>query len=594
MLACAETHGPVSVRRVRVGTPVVVALLGLSAVLASTVEAKRPLCKAGRFLVQGERLISSDGTSPQPVVVGEGKASIDEICPPRRARLTRSKQGTAIAAKWPACTGVEGKVKMKGTLDLACTGLSGRLTAKRAALRQEFAALKSACGDQAFDPSGGEVCDAGFGCPADQHCTETCACAPGAPTTTTTVNTTPTTTTTSTTCTASVTPSGPAVADYIMFSGIETGQLEEYDETSQCQPVTSPVRTGRFACEIKQTFFAAVRPTRFSEREVFVRVYHRIEVVTNPSQAAFEPVIVTDVLPQGITAVDVGVQSDGTIRYRLRNRFRSVNLGQSDPLPPGVWRRIELSTSMGTAHNEGSAELRIDGVPVVTADNLDLSEPGEPVPPLDSIFISHNPNQYDGAFGGVWKAFYDDIAIARSDFPGEGRVIARQGRPGTPSASDWTLVGATTIDEAWSESPPSGTKRAESPAAGDPLAQTMLVASVGQGVNPICNGNVVKACQVWVYAALGASPADRTYATRRRLAGTNTDVPLPPECGGPNVSPACLSNQFASMQSDALGSGFWSASVDELNAAEVGAVKSGGAGGTPLRIPDAWLSCEYQ
>jgi len=71
-------------------------------------------------------------------------------------------------------------------------------------------------------------------------------------------------------------------------------------------------------------------------------------------------------------------------------------------------------------------------------------------------------------------------------------------------------------------------------------------------------------------------------------------VPLPGECGGANVSPACLSNQFGSMQSDALGGGFWTASVDELSAAEIGAVKSGGAGGTTLRIPDAWLSCEYQ
>jgi hypothetical protein len=567
------------------------ALLGLTALIASTAAAKRPLCKAGRFLVQGEPLISSDSGGPQPVVVGEGRASIDEICPPTRAKLTRSKQGTAITAKWPACTGVDGKVRMKGTLDVACATLSGRLTAKKAELKQEFAALESACGDGAFDPSGGEVCDANLGCPADQHCTEACACAPGAPTTTTTVNTTPTTTTT---CTASVTATGPATADYIMFSGMETAQLEEYDETSHCDPVTSPVRSGRYACEIPQGFFSAVRPSRFSEREVFVRVYHRIDVVTNPSQPSFEPVIVTDVLPQGITAVDVGVQSDGTIRYRLRNRFRAINLGQSDPLPPGVWRRIELSTSMGTVHAEGTAELRIDGVPVVSADSLDLSEPGNPVPPLDSVFISHNPNQYEGAFGGVWKAFYDDIAITRNDFPGEGRVIARQGRPGTPSANDWTLVGATTIDDAWSETPASGVKRAESAAAGDPLAQTMLVAPVGQGVDPICNGNVVKACQVWVYAALGASPADRTYATRRRIAGANTDVPLPPECGGGNVSPTCLSNQFGSMQSDALGGSFWSASVDELNGAEIGAVKSGGAGGTPLRIPDAWLSCEYQ
>jgi hypothetical protein len=572
---------------------VAAALLGLTAVIASTAAAKRPLCKAGRFLVQGDPLISAGG-GPQPVIVGEGRASIDEICPPTRAKLTRSKQGTAIAARWPACTGVEGKVRMKGTLDVACAALSGKLTAKKADLKLEFAALRSACGDGAFDPSGGEACDANLGCPADQHCTETCACAPGAPTTTTTVNTTPTTTTT---CTASVTPTGRPAADYVMFSGIETGQFDEYDETSHCEPVTTPVRTGRYACSIPQGFFSAVRPS-FSEREVFTRVYHRVEVVTNPSQIAFEPVIVTDVLPQGRTAVDVGVQSDGTIRYRLRNRFRSIDIGQSDPMPANVWRRIELATSMGQRWNEGTAELRIDGVAVVTADNLELDEdpmdPSAVPPPLDSIFISHNPNQYSGSFGGVWKVYYDDIAITRNGYPGEGRISARQGRPGASSANEFTLVGAATIDEAWSETPPSGAKRAETPAAGDPLAQTMLLAPFGQGVDPVCNGNVVRACQVWVFAALGASPADRTYATRRRVAGVNVDVSLPGECNQQNPTPACLSNQFATMQSDALRGGFWSASLDELGVAEIGAVKSGGAGGTPLRIPDAWLACEYQ
>ena len=583
MLACAKTGAAGSVRGVR-PRPVLLlsaVLVGLT-MAPGAVAKKPPLCTLGRFLVQGEPLLAAAGTVPQPVVLGDGKASIADVCPPTRARLTRAKKGTIIAAKWQSCFGVEGRVKLKGTIEPTCAGLQGTITAKKADVRQEFAAQRSTCGDQVFDPTA-ETCDANLGCPADQHCTASCACEPGAGTTSTTVFTVPTTTTT---CTASVTFDGATAPDYLMFSGMETSRESEYDGSSHCTPVTTPVRTGRRACQIPLGSFSALRPQAFSETALFVRIYHRIDVTTAPSTIAYAPVIVTDVLPQGITSVDVGVEPDGKIVYRLRNRKDGVNLGESSALDPGVFRRIELGTRVGAS--TGYAELRIDGEPVATVTNQDFG-----TTPLDTVFLSNNPAQYDGAFGGVWTATFDDIAMTRDRFPGEGRVVARQGREGTPSSNDWTLVGTSSIAEAWSDTPQNPARRAETPASGDPLAQTMLVAPFGQGTDPICVGNVVKACQTWLSTGIVAEGAARSYAIRRRIGGATTDVTMPGACTGVDGPPACLGVN-ADLQSDALESAFWSATLDELNTAEVGAVKSGGAGGAGLKVLDAWLNCEYQ
>ena len=79
-----------------------------------------------------------------------------------------------------------------------------------------------------------------------------------------------------------------------------------------------------------------------------------------------------------------------------------------------------------------------------------------------------------------------------------------------------------------------------------------------------------------------ASPADRTYAIRRRIGGVDQDVILN-DLG-----------TTAGLRSDALSGAFWTAPLDALATAEIGAVRSGGAGGSGMRVDDAWLMCEYE
>jgi hypothetical protein len=379
-----------------------------------------------------------------------------------------------------------------------------------------------------------------------------------------------------TTTSTSTTFDGSALApDYIMFTGAETESASEINGDNGCLPVTSPVRSGVRACRIALGVFTQLRHVPFNESTLYVRVYHRIDVATPPSAEAFAPVIVTDVLPQGVTAVDVGVDTDGSIRYRLRNRITGTNLGFTGSFTPGQWIRLELKTTIGAG--TGSAELRVDGATAVSAASQDFGSI-----PLNTVFLSNNPTQYGTANGGSWTAYFDDIAITRNQWPGPARVIARQGRAGAPADTGWTLVGAASIDAAWSQTPTNNAQRAESPALGDPLAQTMLVGRLDQGVDPIGNHNTVKACQVWLNTGVASEPPNRTYAIRRRVGGNAVDTVL---------AGLAVQNAF---RSEGLEGVFWRDTLANLNGAEIGAVKSGGAGGNAMRVADAWLACEYQ
>src|SRR5439155_743347 len=181
---------------------------------------------------------------------------------------------------------------------------------------------------------------------------------------------------------------------------------------------------------------------------------------------------------------------------------------------------------------------------------------------------------------GDWVATFDDMAVTQNQIPGPGRVIARQGRPGAPTYGQFTLVGAGSIDAAWSQTPANGQQRAESPATGDPVAQSMLGAPFDAGLNPMLPTSVIGACQTWIDANTAATP-DRTYAVRRRLGGVDTDTTL-----------TGLGTAARPLSEGLLG-GFWTSTLANLDAAEIGAVKSGGAGGATLQANDLWLMCEY-
>lgn len=541
----------------------------LAAVLAppTASRADAAACGDGRWVTTAQLL----NAPLQAIVIEEGRIRIGTLCAPVRARL-KGKKKTKVRAVFAQCGTLRGKVKLEATIEPGCGFMQGKVTGRRAGVKERFTAPR--CNDGIVDASRGEPCDGAAGCGGAQVCSETtCRC------------TTPTTTTTSTLPPGSTTTTLPPFR-YIGFSGAETGVAEEYTEDNQCVPVTSPVRSGSWACQIPLGSFAKLRPCCFSEKTVYVRAYHRIDVVTPPAVESFAPVFVMDVTPAGKAVADVAVSPDGRIRYRLRNRVTKTTLGMSDFLAPGRFVRVELATTIG--EGTGSAELRIDGVTAVTATGQDFGDQN-----LDAVFISNNPapaddpSGYSGANGGDWMATFDDLAVTVGGFPGEGRVVARQGAAGAPAYDQWTKIGGATVADVWSDTPADPDTRAETPASGTPLAQTVRVAPFDQGPDAIGPATVVKACQTWLNVGLVGGPPNRTYAIRRRLGGADVDTPIP-DFTIPNPE------QQNFLRSDGILGGYFAPTPAELATAEIGAVKFGDPGGTPLRVTDAWLSCEVQ
>jgi glucose/arabinose dehydrogenase len=122
-------------RRLLVLVVAVVSLPGVS--LAA--RAVAPGCEVGRYVLP-EGL---PGGSPAPAIleVGDGQAAILDRCAPTRLRTARRRSGVRISARWPACAGGGGRLRLKARLDAACRVLTG--TVKRGGTKRSFATEKS-------------------------------------------------------------------------------------------------------------------------------------------------------------------------------------------------------------------------------------------------------------------------------------------------------------------------------------------------------------------------------------------------------------------------------------------------------------------
>jgi hypothetical protein len=143
-------------------------------------------CPGGRFLVSDGSLIVGDSTPNGVVVIQGSDVAIGQSCTPQRAHLHASRTGTRLNAIWRRCTGIAGRVRLRAHFDTSCTTMRGRVAV--AHRRRSFSATRSRCGDGVVDVGGGEQCDRGIGCPADNLCSA-CLCEP-IPTTTIPVTTT--------------------------------------------------------------------------------------------------------------------------------------------------------------------------------------------------------------------------------------------------------------------------------------------------------------------------------------------------------------------------------------------------------------------
>ena len=91
------------------------------------------------------------------MVVGEdGTVAVESGCPAVAARLKGTGRGTRVKATWDkgACPALEGRPKLRATMEPSCEAMTGTLQAKRT--KRKFSAQLSHCGDAIDDP--GELC----------------------------------------------------------------------------------------------------------------------------------------------------------------------------------------------------------------------------------------------------------------------------------------------------------------------------------------------------------------------------------------------------------------------------------------------------
>lgn len=160
----------------RVKAPVLGTVLLMSALFPAPAPAGER-CTGGRYLVEGTPLVRPAGSAVvgQDVLVLAGsEITIESLCGPTRARLRKNRKGFRLRARWLACPGFVGPVRLRGRINRECTAIRGRLRARRSGLKRRFVAGLSRCGDGIRDAAAGEECDDGNLMPGD-GCEADCA-----------------------------------------------------------------------------------------------------------------------------------------------------------------------------------------------------------------------------------------------------------------------------------------------------------------------------------------------------------------------------------------------------------------------------------
>src|SRR5262245_8161948 len=135
----------------------VVAALLLAGV--TTAFAKIPPCPGGRYLVVGGPLAHGSEDAIDTVALAGKTISISSGCGPVKG----TGGGTKVTAKWKSCAGLAGVAKLKGMISEHCRTLSATFSVKAMKMTKPVIAGLSTCGDDIWDPEGGEECDGNLG-----------------------------------------------------------------------------------------------------------------------------------------------------------------------------------------------------------------------------------------------------------------------------------------------------------------------------------------------------------------------------------------------------------------------------------------------
>lgn len=175
--------------------------------------------------------------------------------------------------------------------------------------------------------------------------------------------------------------------------------------------------------------------------------------------------------------------------------------------------------------------------------------------------------------------YFDDLLVQNDAYPGDIRLIARQGKTGAPTYDTWTKTGGDgTAAGVWSDTPPDDTTLCTSPSDAGTQRQTMLVAAFDAGVDPIGASDTIVACKVVARARRSAGAA-RDFYILRRLDGVDTET----------LIEGALTTTYGYMD-DAV----WSDTLANLNAMEAGARRTASmSGGQTFAVADVWVMVAY-
>lgn len=351
------------------------------------------------------------------------------------------------------------------------------------------------------------------------------------------------------------------------FSGFETADFSEWvTDFGAVGIATDIVRSGQDSMAISGSSTGLKQtPAGLNLSSAYVRfyIYFDGDLGTIPGDTR-------NLFINGATIqhINLRLQTGGAYEVHDGLSGSDVLLGTtSNAALSNQWNLIEFKIVVGAS---GIYEMKINGVVGFTtvidntaAGNIDTCELG----------------CYAVAMG--IGTFFDDFSIDDSAYCGEGKVITRQGKSGTPTSDGWTKVGGATIDAVWSDTPFSATADANTGSITGALAQTMLTASFattqsGHGSEVISVYDTIDAIKVGAVAKIDTNTA-ASGVVRRIFGGVTTD--------GSNIDLTTADAYYETAP--------FTGSLTNLNASEIGFNKLVTGAARTVTVEDVWMMVEY-
>ncbi len=314
-----------------------------------------------------------------------------------------------------------------------------------------------------------------------------------------------------------------------------------------------------------------------STTEIFTKIFVYVSITSNPTSLHSENFIRH--INTGSTEVSkivIKTDTSGAVTIGAVNSIGSTS-SSFVALTTNAWHKIEFKTTISST--TGIVEMLVDDSTTAT-----LSSQNTGTALISSLTLGvQNPANNAGDI----TYFVDDVSVDDEEYPGWSLVIARQGTSGTPEEDAFTKSSGTDAYLLLSDTPANVSTFCVSPGTGNPLIQLMYIAPFtasatahGNATIDSGRGDVLNTTSV-VGNAKRSGGSGRTHQIGLRYTG------------GFYWSTVTLSTSdayYGSFTQDQLGGG---GSLSQLNVGQVGAQKTGGAGGQTMTINDLWVMADY-